>query len=404
VVVKPVRQTRLAETLARALGLSAPAAVRAPALPAPAPSSPALRHRILLVEDNPDNQKLAQRVLEAAGAIVETAENGEIAVEMAKSVLYDLVVMDLMMPVMDGFQATQRIRENEVPPNRVPIVALTAHATEGFRDRCLAAGMDDYLSKPFKKERFLALVEQWVDRRPIVLVADDAPENRLIVKRFLMLGGDYRLLFATNGKEAVELFARRPVSLVLLDVEMPVLDGLGAASELRRAPEGGQVPILAMTAHTSVESVRACLEAGCTAVLQKPLERRTLNTIVAKLLQQRPADGEPALEPTEPAGDSDVVRVDPDIVDLVPRFLENQRSHPALILELTAGGDFESARRLAHNMKGTGKGYGFDVISSFGASIEQAASRSDATEIHRLARQLESYLAGVRWEPRVKNG
>jgi PAS domain S-box-containing protein len=401
VVVKPIRQTRLADTLARALGLSAPAAARAPALPAPAPSA-SFRHRILLVEDNPDNQKLAERVLEGAGALVETAENGEVAVEMAKRVLYDLIVMDLMMPVMDGFQATQRIRENEVPPNRVPIVALTAHATEGFRDRCLAVGMDDYLSKPFKKERFLALVEQWVDRRPIILVADDAPENRLIVKRFLMLGGDYRLLFAANGKEAVDLFARRPASLVLLDVEMPVLDGLGAARELRRTSEGAQVPILAMTAHSGGETMKDCLEAGCTAALQKPLERRTLNTIVAKLVQPSAAsEVEPALEPIEPTGDSDVVRVDPDIVDLVPRFLENQRSHPALILELTAGGDFETARRLAHNMKGTGKGYGFDVISSFGASIEQAASRSDATEIHRLTRQLESYLAGVRWEPRT---
>jgi PAS domain S-box-containing protein len=400
VVVKPVRQTRLAETLGRALGLSAPAA-RAPAVPAPAPSPP-LRHRILLVEDNPDNQKLAARVLEGAGALVETAENGEVAVEMAKSVLYDLVVMDLMMPVMDGFEATRRIRENEVPPNRVPIVALTAHATEGFRDRCLASGMDDYLSKPFKKERFLALVEQWVDRRPIILIADDAPENRLIVKRFLMLGGDYRLLVTTDGKEAVDHFVRRPASLVLLDLEMPVLDGLGAAVELRRA--SSRVPILAMTAHTDGESVKACLEAGCTAVLQKPLERRALNTLVSRLLQPRPGDeAGPGSEPSEPASARDVVRVDPDIVDLVPRFLENQRSHPALILELAAGGDFESARRLAHNMKGTGKGYGFDVISSFGASIEQAASRGDATEIHRLTRQLESYLAGVRWEPRKQS-
>jgi CheY-like chemotaxis protein len=242
-------------------------------------------------------------------------------------------------------------------------------------------------------------VEQWVDRRPIILVADDAPENRLIVKRFLMLGGDYRLLFATNGEEAVDLFVRRPASLVLLDVEMPVLDGYGAAAELRRVST--EVPILAMTAHTDSESVRACLRAGATAVLQKPLERRTLNTIVGRLLQPRgAAETEPAFEPAEPAAASDVVRVDPDIVDLVPRFLENQKTNPGLILELMSGGDFESARRVAHNMKGTGKGYGFDVISSFGASIEQAASRSDAAEIHRLARQLESYLESVRWEPR----
>jgi PAS domain S-box-containing protein len=404
VVVKPVRQAKLSDTLARALGLLDPLmsgrAVVAPSVSEPRPSTPT---RILLVEDNPDNQKLARRVLEGAGAIVDTAENGEIAVAMAKSVVYDLIVMDLMMPVMDGFQATARIRENEAPPNRVPIVALTAHATEGFRDRCITAGMDDYLSKPFKKERFLALVDQWADRRPIVLVADDAPENRLIVKRFLMLGGDYRLVFASNGREALHVFARRPAALVLLDMEMPILDGYETARELRRTAGGESVPILAMTAHSDTSQLNACIDAGCSAVLQKPLERRALNATVARLLLTRLSlEPLPAAESPETSSNDDVVRVDPDIADLVPRFIENQKANAARILELASAGEYDSLRRLGHNMKGTGKGYGFAVLSSFGATLEQASGRAAASEIERIGRELASYLAGVRWETRER--
>ena len=401
VVVRPVRQTKLADTLARALSVPVQPAVR------PAPSEVTretkLPHRILLVEDNPDNQRLASRVLEGAGARVDNAENGEVAVAMAKETLYDLIVMDLMMPVMDGFQATARIRESEVAGNRVPIVALTAHATEGFRDRCLASGMDDYLSKPFKKERLVALVDQWVDRRPIILVADDAPDSRLIVKRFLMLGGGYRLLFATNGREALDLFGRQRVALALLDMEMPVLSGYDTASAIRRVAAGGAtVPILAMTAHTDPSELKRCLAAGATAVLQKPLERWTLNATVAKLLSSPLASRvELETEGPETVAD-DVVGIDPDIQDLVPRFLDDQRQQASRILELVASGDFDSVSRIGHNMKGTGKGYGFDVISGLGHSMEQAAARSAAEEIEKLARELSGYLASVQWQPRSK--
>jgi CheY-like chemotaxis protein len=397
-VVKPIRQSKLADTLARALSVPVTPAAR------PAVSEAArerrLPHRILLVEDNSDNRRLAARVLEAAGAFVDNAENGEIAVAMAKDTLYDLILMDLMMPVMDGFQATARIRENEVAPNRVPIVALTAHATEGFRDRCLAAGMDDYLSKPFKKERLVARVEQWVDRRPVILVADDARDNRLIVKRFLMAGGGYRLLFAKNGLEALELFGRQRVALALLDMEMPVLSGYDTTAEIRNAGGGAAIPIVAMTAHTDPAELKRCLAAGATAVLQKPIVRRTLNTMVAKLLSSPLAQTAVLEAETEESLPADVVGIDPDIQDLVPRFLENQKSNVSLILELAASGDFDSARRIGHNMKGTGKGYGFDVISGLGYSNEQAAARAAADEVEKLANELSRYLASVQWQPR----
>lgn len=419
-VVKPIRQRRLAETLARALGLRHTAVVEG--AEAEWRIEPRLDHRVLLVEDNADNENLARRLLEGAGASVETAANGKEAVEKAAETLYDLVIMDLMMPVMDGLEATRRIREQEAESNRVPIVAMTAHATEGFRDRCLEAGMDDYLSKPFKKERFLALFDQWVDRRPIVLVVDDAPESRLIVKRFLMVGGNYRLLFATNGRTALDLFERHCVGLVLMDMEMPVLDGYEATRALRRLPGGAEAAVIAVTAHREPRELARCLEAGCTAVVQKPLDRKTLSSAVTKHLGL-PREESSATRASELAAgtkaspsappstssvsgsvsrlDDRVVAVDPDIEDIVPRFLESQRLVAKRILELSEAGEFESIQRLGHNMKGTGKGYGFETISSYGASLERAAASSAAEEVSRLARELLSYLSEVRWHPRT---
>jgi PAS domain S-box-containing protein len=400
VLVKPIRQSKLAEILSRALSLPAGPSAKAESLELD--RSAKLSHRILLVEDNADNQRLAARVLEGAGARVDTAENGELAVSMAKSVLYDLVVMDLMMPLMDGLEATRRIRANEIAPNRVPIVALTAHATEGYRDRCLEAGMDDYLSKPFKKERLLALVDQWVDRRPIVLVADDAADSRLIVKRFLMLGGGCRVLFASDGREVLDVLARQKVSLLVLDMEMPVVSGYETAAEVRRSVEGGEaIPILAITAHTDPSELKRAIAAGASAVLQKPLERRRLNLMVAKLLSPVPAGPRAELPGNEAAARSEVVGIDPDIQDLVPGYIETQKENVARILELAAAGDFSPVRRIGHNMKGTGKGYGFEVVSSLGESIELAAARSSAEEVERLARELTRYLASVQWEPRA---
>ena len=366
--------------------------------PAPTPNEP---FRVLLVEDNIDNQRLAERVLRDAGALVDTAENGKDAVEMAGHIIYDLIVMDLMMPIMDGFEAAAKIRDKEAAPNRVPIVALTAHATEGYRARCLAAGMDEYMSKPFRKERFLAVLDQWVDRRPIILIADDARESRLIVQRFLMLSGDYRLVIAENGKDALDLLTRQPVALVLLDMEMPVLDGFEAAPRMRALPGRDHIPIVAMTAHHDPEELARCIDAGCTTVIQKPLDRGKLAALVSRLVKPRSdIELERVLEPGSESAPPGVVVIDPDIQDLVPRFLESQLARAKLVVDLTGSGDFETVRRIGHNMKGTGKGYGFEVISSFGESLERAATRSARAEVTRIAKELEEYLAEVRWQAR----
>jgi len=118
------------------------------------------KYAILLAEDNPVNQKLAVKLLEKQGHTVIVADNGRLALEAWRRGGHDLVLMDMMMPEMDGLEATRRIREEEAGKSRIPIVAMTANAMQGDRERCLDAGMDGYVSKPVKPEVLFQEIER----------------------------------------------------------------------------------------------------------------------------------------------------------------------------------------------------------------------------------------------------
>jgi signal transduction histidine kinase/ActR/RegA family two-component response regulator len=135
----------------------------------PPPEQPERRSRasrVLLVEDHPANQKLALWLLQRQGHQVTLAENGAEALQLIKALAFDIVLMDVQMPVMDGLEATRRIRELERSrgDKHHPIIAMTAGAIVGDREKCLAAGMDDYLSKPIAAPQLFAKLEQWLGR------------------------------------------------------------------------------------------------------------------------------------------------------------------------------------------------------------------------------------------------
>ena len=158
-IIKPVTQADLYAAMLNALGA-------APRLEAAAPkavavTTPARSLRVLLAEDNPVNQKLAIHLLEAAGHAVRLAHDGAQAVELYQRESFDLICMDLQMPVMDGIEATVEIRRLDgVRGTRTPIIALTAHAMQGDRERCLEAGMDGYVSKPIRRHELQAEIER----------------------------------------------------------------------------------------------------------------------------------------------------------------------------------------------------------------------------------------------------
>jgi CheY-like chemotaxis protein len=136
-----------------------PPAVVAPAAP---PPSCADRQLILVVDDNAVNRKVAARIAERLGYLVDTAGDGEEAVAAAARRRYAAILMDCQMPGLDGYEATLAIRSAEPPGQRTPIIALTANAFAGIRDQCIAAGMDDYLPKPTTMTTVAAVLSRWV--------------------------------------------------------------------------------------------------------------------------------------------------------------------------------------------------------------------------------------------------
>jgi CheY-like chemotaxis protein/HPt (histidine-containing phosphotransfer) domain-containing protein len=208
-LVKPVHNTELHSAieivLQKPTSVASASVVTRSSIPAASSS-----FRILIAEDNPVNQKVLQRLLERTGHVTTVANNGVEAVDFFRTGNFDLLFMDVQMPEMDGYAATAAIRELEKPTHKhIPIIAMTAHALKGDREKCLAAGMDDYLSKPAR----LAEIEQALKRVMLAgkcnAESSEAPSKLSITDKALWdraaaldrLGGDESLL-----DELIELF------------------------------------------------------------------------------------------------------------------------------------------------------------------------------------------------------
>jgi two-component system, sensor histidine kinase and response regulator len=165
-LVKPVRQSRLMSVLAECWDCRFRVEPREPRQakpPAdelkPLGDTPPLR--VLVAEDNPVNQRVAIRMLERLRLRVDIAADGREAVEMAQMLSYDLILMDCQMPGMDGYEATQEIRARERGGTRIPILAMTAEGISGCKEACLAAGMDDFITKPVTLRKLGEVIQKW---------------------------------------------------------------------------------------------------------------------------------------------------------------------------------------------------------------------------------------------------
>jgi CheY-like chemotaxis protein len=179
--------------------------------------------RILLAEDNPVNQKVALRMLERMGCQANAVANGREAVKALTDIPYDLVLMDIQMPEMDGYEATRMIRAAETATGRhIPIVAMTAHAMREDRDKCIAAGMDDYVSKPIQTHMLADVLSKHLSRvsgpaepaLPVSNAMASAPPEaaREILNRAFLLervGGD-----AETFKSILELFCKDTIRII----------------------------------------------------------------------------------------------------------------------------------------------------------------------------------------------
>jgi len=231
---KPVRQAVLRDAILKVIARSAPTGT-APG-PAAAPADRAVDSapvgagcRVLLAEDNPVNRRFVSSVLEKHGYAVTSVDTGRLAVDTARAGAFDVILMDVQMPVMDGFEAARLIRETGAGRGeRVPIIALTAHAMKGDREACLAVGMDDYLSKPVRAEDLLAALAR-VPARPRPAAPEQARSTVDVHGLMARVGGDRGLL-----SELVDILRR----------ESP-----GMLAEIRRSLDAGDPASVERAAH-----------------------------------------------------------------------------------------------------------------------------------------------------------
>jgi two-component system sensor histidine kinase/response regulator len=167
-LMKPVRQSQLFDTIITVLSRKSTAAkVKSGTIVTRHTIEDQKRRavRILLAEDNPTNQKVTVSLLGRAGYSADVVENGRMAVEALQRSSYDLILMDVQMPEMNGFEATRAIREKEGDRKHTPIIAMTAHAMKSDRERCLQAGMDDYIAKPIEPQELFETISKWTGSR-----------------------------------------------------------------------------------------------------------------------------------------------------------------------------------------------------------------------------------------------
>ncbi len=213
-----------------------------------------------------------------------------------------------------------------------------------------------------------------------ILIVEDSEYNLVLTKAYLKDSG-FELDVAENGKIAVEKVISSRPDLVLMDLQMPVMDGLEATRAIRQWEAKNKVrpiPILALTAHAAGEGVGRSLEAGCTEHLTKPIKKATLLDAIARHLGGK-------IRITPPTG----------IEGLVPKYLANVRRDMDLILASASAQDCEVARRLGHQLKGSGEGYGFPEITRTGAAVELAAKAANEDEIRNQILALAAYLDRV---------
>jgi len=250
---------------------------------------------ILVAEDNDVNQLVIKGLLTRAGCTMELVENGALATQRMREDSYDLVLMDCQMPVMDGYEATRAIRQQETPDTHVPIVALTAYATDRDRKRCLAAGMDEYLTKPITLERLVAAISEVLSRPKTVveeppmtqgwvLVVDDEPATRSVVRSELS-GWGLQVGEAQTSDDARTLLQRQPEAYPVIVIDEGLgrdNDGIELARHIRQTL--GTQPAIVVIGPTAGSG--PWMEAGVDLCAAKPVDWPALHARVVTMVEE----------------------------------------------------------------------------------------------------------------------
>jgi CheY-like chemotaxis protein len=219
-----------------------------------------------------------------------------------------------------------------------------------------------------------------------ILMAEDSADNCTIALAYLA-DTPFIIDVAETGVLACQMFKAGHYDLVLMDRQMPAMDGLTATRTLRaweKANDRAPTPIIALTASALKGDRESCLAAGCTAYLTKPIKQDVLLQAI-KMHSKLHA-------PSAPAPEAPLSRAAQRLAEHTPAYLDNCRQNVAAMLAALDAGDFEAVTILGHNLRGSGGGFGFPTITAIGASLEQAAGRSDTAVSRRWVGELSTYL------------
>jgi CheY-like chemotaxis protein/HPt (histidine-containing phosphotransfer) domain-containing protein len=391
--------------------------------------------RVLVVDDNATNRRILEEVL-TQWRMQPTAVAGARAALEAMAAAqragrpYPLILLDASMPGMDGFELAERIQKSPRLA-RASIMMLSSGARPGDRARCFELGISAYLTKPVKQSDLMDTIMGVLGsrlsktrKRPgavaehppkaarsrRVLVAEDNAVNQQVAVGMLERAG-HQATVAANGREVLAHLERGAFDVVLMDVQMPEMDGLEATAAIRERERatGGHLPIVALTAHAMKGDAERCLEAGMDAYLAKPLQPRELAAAIESVLgatgSPAPASREPGLPPASP-GVFDLARllerVGGDrnaLAELVRIFRADSPKQVGQIRKAVQKSDPAALRAAAHALKG--------AVSNFAAPpATEAAQRlqkmGDAgrlegagAALEQLEREIDALLASL---------
>jgi len=355
---------------------------------AAAPAAPAYADpqggRVLLVGENLIDRLLVREPLEGWGiTVVEAADTQAALYQLFEaqrtSVPFQSLVVDHQPQGMDGWALAAKVKSLS-NFDGLPIVIITSGERSNTAQRCREAGLANYVLKPIRRAQLFEAMAalpgsapgraQPVDAgsaRPYrILLCEDSQDNAFLIRAYLK-DTPYLIEHACDGQAGVNLFRKEIFDVVLMDIQMPVLDGHGATRQMRQweaAVTRKATPILALTAHALKDEQARCKASGCTAFLSKPIRKAKLLAVLAEYCAGTDC----------PEEDSDLP---PEVLALVPQYLEGRIQDLQRLSEALAGRDYETIVVIGHKMKGTGASFGFPELTVAGALIESAAKKRD---------------------------
>ncbi len=396
--------------------------------PAPAPAD---GRRVLVVDDNDTNRRVIGELLAGADYDIETAPSAIEALTTLQRAAesgqpFQAVVTDHRMPGIDGLELARRVRATPgIAETR--LVLYSSIDDKSSRKELRALGFAGHLSKPMRRAELLAtmervlshaaleftqrlrsivtrdvIVEDHQRRGRTVLLVEDNATNRRVAELFLERAG-CGVVLAADGREALEMLRKRPVDLVLMDVQMPVMDGLEATRHIRaEIPGGARIPIVGLTASALKDQVDACRAAGMDEVIAKPIERDRLEAVLERYAPAvgartgrhviRPPAERPHVEPPSPRGGEismsrfrEVTMGDATLARGLVESFEHSATEACLDFEGGLDrGDFKLVQRAAHTLVGASANMGAVRLEAVAAAMEQAATQQDAIALRPL--------------------